>query len=66
LSPLPRIFSTVAVFLTEVVDVRAAGFEDPQAEQAQHRDQREVVVVRRLPGGCDQGFELQVSKPECG
>jgi hypothetical protein len=29
----------VAVFLAEVGDVRAAGFEDPQSEQAEHGDQ---------------------------
>ena len=33
----------VAVFLAEVVDVGAGGFEDPQAEQSEHRDQGEVV-----------------------
>jgi hypothetical protein len=33
------------VLLTEVLDAGAAGFEDPQPEQAEHRDEREVVVV---------------------
>jgi hypothetical protein len=56
----------VAVFLAEVVDGRAAGFEDPQAEQAQHRDEGEVVDVGREPGGGDQGFELQVSEAKGG
>jgi hypothetical protein len=37
----------VAVFLAEIADAGAAGFEDPQAEQAEHRDQGEVVDVRR-------------------
>jgi hypothetical protein len=33
----------VAVFLAEVGDVGAGGFEDPQAEQPEHGDQGEVV-----------------------
>jgi len=37
----------VAVFLAQAGDIRAAGFEDPEAEQAEHRDQREVVAVGR-------------------
>ena len=36
----------VAVFLAEVGDVGAAGFEDPQAEQPEHGDQCEVARVR--------------------
>jgi len=36
----------VAVLLSEVGDVRAGGFEDPQAEQAEHGHQREVIRVR--------------------
>jgi len=32
----------VAVLLAEIADVGAGGFEDPQAEQAEHGDQREV------------------------
>jgi hypothetical protein len=36
----------VAVLLAEVGDVRAGGLEDPQAEQAEHRHQREVGWVR--------------------
>ncbi|HEX6338155.1 MAG TPA: hypothetical protein VFZ85_14430 [Jiangellaceae bacterium] len=36
----------VSVFLAQVGDVRAGGFEDPQPEQAQHRHQREVIRVR--------------------
>ena len=56
----------VAVFLAEVADVQAGGFEDPQAEQAEETDQGEVVRVRGLPGGGQQRFELQVGQPECG
>ena len=40
----------VAVFLAEVGDVGAAGFEDPQAEQPEHGDQGEVVRVGRRRG----------------
>ena len=36
----------VAVFLAEVGDVGAGGFEDAQAEQAEKTDQREVGPVR--------------------
>ena len=49
----------VAVFLTEITDVGSAGFEDPQSEQTQHRDEGEVIRVGRQPGGGEQGFELQ-------
>lgn len=52
------------MFLAQVGDVRPAGFEDPQAKQAQERDQGEVVWVRGLSGGGDQGFELQVPQSE--
>jgi hypothetical protein len=54
----------MAVFLGEIGDARAGGFEDPQAEQAKHGHQREVVWVRRLPGGGEQGLELQVREPQ--
>jgi hypothetical protein len=36
----------VAVLLAEVAYVGAGGFEDPQAEQAEHGYQREIVPVR--------------------
>ena len=48
----------VAVLFAEVGDVRPAGFEDPQPEQAQQGDQGEVVRVGRQPGGGEQGLEL--------
>ena len=38
---------SVAVFLAEVGDVGAPGFEDAQAEQSQHGHQSEVVRVGR-------------------
>lgn len=52
------------MFLAQVGDVRPAGFEDPQAEQAQEGEQGEVVRVRGLSGGGDQSFELQVPQAE--
>ena len=54
----------VSVFLAEVGDVRAGGFEDPQAEQAEHGHQREVARVRGLPACGEQGLELQVGKTQ--
>jgi hypothetical protein len=56
----------MAAFLAEIVDSGAPDLEDAQAEQAQHRDQREVVDVRRQPGGGDQGLKLKVPEPEGG
>jgi hypothetical protein len=35
----------VAVLLAQVGDVRAGGLEDPQAEQAEQGDQREVAWI---------------------
>lgn len=35
----------VAVLLTEIFDVGTTGFEDPQAQETEHGDQREVVRV---------------------
>jgi hypothetical protein len=37
---------SVTVFLAEVGDVCSGGLEDPQAQQAEHGYQREVVRVR--------------------
>jgi len=54
----------VTVLFADVSDVRGGGFEDPQAEQAEHGDQREVVPVRRLAGGGEQSLELQVRETE--
>ena len=36
----------VAVLFAEVGDVGPGGFEDPQAEEPEHGDQREVARVR--------------------
>jgi hypothetical protein len=54
----------VAVLLGDVFDVAAGGLEDPQAQEPQHRDQREVVSVRRGPGGGEQRLELQVGQSQ--
>jgi hypothetical protein len=53
----------VAVLFAEVADVRAGGFEDPQAQQAEHGHEGEVVAVGGLAGGGEQGLELQVREP---
>jgi hypothetical protein len=54
----------MAVFLTEIADAGTAGFEDPQPEQAEQRDQGEVVQVGRQPRRGDQRFELQMPQSE--
>jgi hypothetical protein len=45
-------------------DVRAGGFEDPQAEQPEHGHESEVARIRGLAGCGEKGFELQMSEPE--
>jgi hypothetical protein len=50
----------VAVLLAQVGDVRPGGFEDPQAKQPEHRDQREVASVRRLAGAVKVHHELRL------
>jgi hypothetical protein len=54
------------VLLAEVGDVGAGGLEDPQAEQPEHGDQREVARIGGLPGGGEQGPGLQVGEPPGG
>ncbi|MCA1783838.1 MAG: hypothetical protein LC679_17195 [Intrasporangiaceae bacterium] len=56
----------MAVLLAQVLNVRPAGFEDPQPEQTQHRHQREVVDVGGLPGGGEHRLELQVGQAQGG
>jgi len=53
------------VLFPQVVDVASGGFTDPKAEKSQHRDEREVAVVRRTPPRREQSLELQVSESEC-
>jgi hypothetical protein len=55
----------VAVLFAEVGDSRAGGFEDPQAQQAEHGHQGEVVPVGGLAGCGEQGLELKVGETEC-
>jgi hypothetical protein len=46
LIPLPHTPEhAVAMFLAEIGDVGAGGFEDPQAEESQHRDEGDVAGV---------------------
>ncbi|WP_326550995.1 hypothetical protein [Micromonospora sp. NBC_01813] len=52
------------VALDDQTEQSSAGFEDPQAEQAQEGDQGEVVRVRGRAGGGDQGFELEMAQSE--
>ena len=52
------------VLLAQVANVRTGGFEDPQAQQAEHGNQREVTGVGGLAGRSEQGLELQVCEPE--
>ena len=40
----------VTVHLAEGFDVGAGGLEDPQAQEAEHGDEGEVVGVGRIPG----------------
>jgi hypothetical protein len=54
----------VAVLFAEVGDVRAGGLEDPQAEQAEHGNEREVTEIGGLAGCGKQGLELQVGETE--
>ena len=54
----------MAVLFAKIGDVRAGGLEDPQAEQPEHRHEREVAGIGGLPGGGEQGLELQVREPQ--
>jgi hypothetical protein len=51
----------VAVLFAEVGDVRGGGFEDPQAE---YGHEREVAGIGGLPGGGEQGLELQMGESQ--
>ena len=44
----------------------AGGFEDPDSEQSEHRDQGEVVRVRGVASGGEHGFKLQVAQSQGG
>src|ERR1700733_10950473 len=66
LVPLPDTQHPVAVLLAKVGDICAGGFEDPQAQQSEHRDEREVAERRRLAGRGEQSLELQVREAQGG
>jgi len=52
------------VFFAKVGDVRAGGFEDLQAGQAEHGHEREVAGIGGLAGRGEQSLELKMSEPE--
>jgi len=54
----------VTVLVAQIADVRAGGFEDPQAEQPEHGHEREITRVRGVPCRGEQGFELQVGESQ--
>jgi hypothetical protein len=54
----------VAVLFTQVGHIRAAGFEDAQAKQAEQAYQRQVVAIGGVAGGDEQRLELQVGQPQ--
>jgi hypothetical protein len=54
----------VSVFIAEVGYVAATRFEDPQAEQAQHRDEREVVVIHGSASRDDHRLELEMRQTQ--
>ena len=56
----------VAVFVAKILDIRAAGFEDPEPEQTEHGDEGEVVGVGRRACGGEHGFELQMGQTQGG
>jgi hypothetical protein len=54
----------MAVLLAQVTDAGVGSLEDPKAKQPEHGHQGEIVPVGRLPGGGEQGLELQVGETE--
>lgn len=54
----------MAVLFADVFDVAAGCLEDPQTEEPEHRDEREVASVSRVLGGGEQRLELQVGQAE--
>jgi hypothetical protein len=57
---------SVTVLLADVFDVGSGGLEDPQPEEPEHRDQREVAVMGGVAGRGEDGFELQVGQAQGG
>lgn len=56
----------VTVLFAHVGDVGASGLEDPQPQEPEHGHESEVTGTGGLPGGGEQGFEVQVREPEGG
>jgi hypothetical protein len=56
----------VTVFLTEVGDVGAGGFEDPQAEQPEHGDEGEVVRLADSRLAVSMASNCRCVKPRVG
>jgi hypothetical protein len=56
----------VAVFFAEVGDVGPGGFEDPQAKQAEHGHQREVVRVGDSRAAVSRASNCRCVNPRVG
>ncbi len=54
------------MLLTQVINVGADRLEDPQPQESQQADERQVEGVGRLARSREHGFELQVRQPEGG
>ena len=52
------------MLFAEVGNIRAGSLEDPQAQQAEHGHEGEVVPVGGLAGCGEQGLELKVRESE--
>jgi hypothetical protein len=57
---------SVTALFTYVFDVSSGGFEDPQAEEPEHRHQREVAVLGGVSGRGQDGLELQMGEAQGG
>jgi hypothetical protein len=56
----------VSVFLTQVGDVRPAGFEDPQPEQTQERDQGESFTLEDVRAVVIRASNCRCPSPRVG
>jgi hypothetical protein len=54
------------VLLAEVVEVRPAHLEDPQAQQAEQAHQGEVIRVGRVASRSEQRLQLKMGQAEGG
>jgi hypothetical protein len=55
---------SVTARFTHGADVGAGCLEDSQAQQSEHRYEREVVDVRGVAAGGEHRLELEVTEPE--